>query len=168
MKELLETVKNSSESLNSIRSMSRANAVASVRELETYVVDALCGERLKGLPNLMRGWKPFFAARLRGNIDNQLPLEKHETSGRPVIVIDDTGMLMLVRRSRCGGVESEVAQDEDLIAEDVQEYISKMGSILHTHIAICRRGIEKYSLFNRLANGLRRLLLVSLTSDRAE
>jgi hypothetical protein len=146
--ELFEDVAFASTTLRSSRERARVRAIAAVRGMEQALVDALEGETLKGLREVVPG---YYAARARytGKKDTYLPFEplpdpkSGADYGREVLVVTASGVLEMARAVRHGhgvfGAESRVAADVDLVIEDVEHLGRLFPRLLAEHIERSRR-----------------------------
>jgi hypothetical protein len=149
MHPLLESVEQASKVHAGWRRTGRASAVETIRLLEAAIVEALAGERLRNLPNLGKS-EAFFGVRVRGTSFAPLP------PGRPCLIVDDSGMLMMATRgSPCNSV---AATDEDLKAEDVEPYANLMEAVLTMHLVGTKRSTERYRRCGKVAETLRQSL----------
>ncbi len=126
-----------SQMLKDERSSARTEALNAIRLIEVCLVEALAGERLRALPNLTRGSaraKSYFAARVRGKHGEGL------YDDRFVLVLDDCGMLMMANVSG-----SRVAEDSDLLAEDLEKLTVLVKDALEGHVQACTKSAKSYA-----------------------
>jgi hypothetical protein len=115
----------------------RAQAVRAMRLLEARLVDALAGDSLRGLVNLVppeRG--RFVAANVRGSapygIDRYLPFGN--LGGETLCIGRHGDLLMASTASVQGGLVRE-ATDEDLRFEDLELMVLAVREVLRRHLA---------------------------------
>jgi hypothetical protein len=145
--ELIDDVAFASTHLRSLRERARVLAIAAVRGMERSLVDALEGETLKGLREVVPGYR---AARARSTSkrDEYSPFEPlpepkaGQEHGREVLVVTADGVLEMarsVRRDRHFWAESRRAEDADLVVEDVEHLARLFPRLLADHIEHSRR-----------------------------
>ncbi len=140
LEQQMQTAEDVSKNLQEDRLTARSNAVIAIRLIEDRLVEALSGERLRGLPNLNKS-APYFAARVRSK-----PAQLLEDD-RWTLVLDDSGMLMMAAKD-C----STAAKDEDLLAEDLEKFTRVVKTALDGHISACTRSAKSYAKCTRLSS----------------
>jgi hypothetical protein len=149
---LFERVSHASGNLRVVREGAREKAVQAIRALEHALVEALDGENLKGLREIGAGYQ---AARVRGQDPfEELPEPKpFESQGREVLVVTSSGTLAMARSCRAfrQGAAERVAEDADLLIEDVQDLGRLFELILGEHIERARKSAETFSRLELLA-----------------
>lgn len=130
----------------------RDSAIRAIRKIEKALSDALGAERLRGLDNIApHGHSPkVFAARLRASSSKPFILEKD----KPVLCVNDLGCLSRVRMDAAGFVQSDLATDDDLNAEDLEHFLNVLDRLLPTHIERCREAGERYRRVSAIAEAL--------------
>lgn len=108
----------------------RPACVVATRRFEAHLVEALRTRSLaiKVLPNIGTSKHPIRAIQLRAPIEHKLacfdpthPQGKRSTA----IVIDDHGRLKRVTASTDGTVRWDDVEDQELVAEDVTNFLAK-------------------------------------------
>lgn len=143
------------------RERARADAVRIIRQLEERLITALSGEVLRGLPNLCRdAAKPFFAIRARcGDASDPLPWD-----GRAVLVLALDGHLRMAMRQEdktlrpVTEVVSWLAEDKDILAEDLACVTKRMNEALENHLTKAVKATERYTAVSDLAERLSMVL----------
>lgn len=152
MPKLFERVSDASGQLRAVREDAREKAVRAIRALERALVDALDGELLKGLREIRPGYQ---AARVRGKDPfEELPQPKpFENEGREVLVLESNGHLCMscAGRNLRHSVVSRLADDADLLVEDVENLGRLYERILAEHIERARRSAETFDRYAALA-----------------
>ena len=148
--ELLDDVTHHAASLSESRLDVRASAVSAIRAIEARLVEALAGERLRGLPNLGTRLDPFYAQRV---------LSKHSTGarlppdGREVLAIHTDGRLIVVSW-RVGRVVNRPLVDDEIVLEDLEPYVRIVGDILERFVALSERRTARIDRAGDLARRL--------------
>lgn len=146
---LLEETKECGEMLRDAREKARPACIAAVRKLEAALVEALGGEKLKGLPLLDESMgQRFYGARARGRrIDGKL-------GGKAVLVVGQDGNLRMAYVSEAGGVEDVGADDSELLVEDVEDVARAVEEVLRRHVELIGKSAARYEAFSALAKKL--------------
>ena len=158
---LLEQTRDGGELLREAREKARPACIAAVRKLEAALVEALDGEKLKGLPKLDETERArFYAARARGKrIDERL------TDKEVLVVAQDGRLHMASVRPEVSGaflgspVESRPAADDELLAEDVEDVARAVEEVLGRHLALIAKSAERYERLADLARKLEAALV---------
>lgn len=145
---LLEDARAGAEEMRAAQSDARAASVSAVRAVEAALVEALGGERLRGLPVLHR--TPVFAgARARGRRIDGVLAEKH------VLVLDEEGRLRMACTGPDGvGVATRPADDSELLAEDVEDVARAAEEVLRRHVTLLAQKAARYRALVELAGKL--------------
>lgn len=152
--ELLGAARRENEELRESQERARPACVRAVRKLEAALVEALDGEKLRGLPMLY--FSPdkrlrLFGARARGpEMDSRLPLD-----GRSVMVFGEDGRLRMALRdlvANCYRVRP--VEDSELLYEDVEDAGRVVAALLRVHVDSVRGRSEKYRRFEAMAERL--------------
>jgi hypothetical protein len=146
--EMLRDVASKGERLAANREAARPECIAAVRSLEKALVEALDGEKLRGLPILYDDdggeFGRIYGARVRGKkIEGTL-------TDRPILVLREDGRLWM----RGIGYASP-AGDEDLLMEDVEDFPRAIEEVLRRHLAVVDQKIAKHERFLLLAEKIR-------------
>lgn len=141
------------------RARVRQVSIQSIRMLEARIVAALNGERLRGMPNLMRnGSVPFHAMRVnswsRNGSGGHLPKD-----GREVLVFASDGRLHVASVRVEGGCGSKCVQrrdvtDEELVSEDLESFARGVQESLEKHMALSDRRLVDLERMESLARRL--------------
>lgn len=139
--------------LSERRMKARTVSIQAIRALEAKLVEALGGEKIRGMPNLTGAGEPLHAVRLnwspRHGAGAHIP---HD--GREVLVLANDGRLRVARR-QLSTTKSQVILrdplDEELILEDLEPFMRVVQECLERHIASTERRIEAFSKVENLA-----------------
>jgi hypothetical protein len=150
---LLEETKEGGEMLREARDRARPTCIAAVRKLEAALVEALGGDKLKGLPLLddptlrnARGSR-FYGARARGKkIEGCL-------DDKPTLVVTQDGALRLAWIEH-GETNSPAVNDAELLLEDVEDVARAVEEVLLRHVAQLSKAAARYDAFVELARKL--------------
>lgn len=165
---VLEDAGAASEELRSARSRARAEALAAIHEMEGALLEALDGETLKGVREIVPGYAAVraraFGAKEK-NLAEPLPEPKPgELFGRWVLVVSDRGTLEMARTYRKVGrlgVESRQAEDEDLLIEDVEHLATLFAKLLGEHVERSRRSAARFGRLEGIARSISAALAVA-------
>ena len=150
---LLEETKEGGELLAAARERARPECIAAVRQLEAALVEALGGEALKGLPRLQNN-PGVYGASVRG---------KHrdvELDDRPMLVVVPSGRLHMARLSPDSDeVVTRAVDDDELLAEDVENVAQTFAVALVKHLASVEKTTARYAGLSALAKKLEDALL---------
>jgi len=167
---LIADVSRASGELRARRERARVEAIAAVRGMERSLVDALGGETLKGLRDVVPG---YAAARARsfGKKDSGQPFEPlpeprdDAPYGREVLVVSSAGVLEMARTVRRGlgklGAESRPASDDDLVVEDVEHLAMLFATLLGEHVERSRRTSAMFGRLEGIAQRISAALLLA-------
>ena len=157
--DLLEQTKEGGELLRDARERARPACIAAVRKLEAALVEALGGEKLRGLPVLWpdpmqgnpTGAERYNAARARGKKN----IERVLSEAKPVLVVSEDGHLKMAvafaaPNEDVGPVERPV-EDAELLAEDVEDVASAVEEVLRRHLVSLGQRTGRYQRFLDLA-----------------
>lgn len=132
-----------------VQERAAAQSISAIRAIESRLVEALDGERLRGLPNLGNDEHRFHAARVRGRYASEvLPFD-----GREILVVDGDGWIVFAAFSR-QGVVTKRALDDELLAEDVALLSERAQQILAAHLSRLERSTARYEKLEELATRL--------------
>jgi hypothetical protein len=141
----LDEIATVTESAAEIRKIARANSIRACRILESALIHALQSEPLRGLPNLGTSACPFYAGRVRGKPDTQLPPEKWS------LVVNPHGLLVMAKPIVVDGdlldVRTAPVLDEELLAEDCERLATCLAILLPRHIAKTKAAEQKFEAF---------------------
>lgn len=138
-----------SDALDKEREAARKTALDAIRSMLAALATELCGEELRGLPNLAGSHNPYRAISVRTR-DRHKPLEAGNPGTRLVLATD--GKLHMARRSRqTDEVETYEAADDDLVAEDVERVARAIAHASRLHIEACEGGRDRYAKLSQLA-----------------
>jgi hypothetical protein len=150
---LLKQAAHASEHTTQARNDARARALRVVHELERRTVEAVKGDKLRGLTNIApTGSPPFHGARVHGSprfgIDTYLPPD-----GSAVLCIDRDGRLVMVRTTGglTNGWQAFPVRDDELRAEDMKPYVQTLTLVLQRHVAYAGRRAESYARVAQMA-----------------
>lgn len=140
--ELLADARERGDALVEARDEAFKVCFPAIRALEKALVDALDGEVLRGLPNLGAGsgGVVFYAARVRGGRASE-PLPTYAPTKR-VLVLRKDGRLAIARRVDLPG--SELARDEELLAEDLAAFCALLLAVLKRHLDVSAATEDRY------------------------
>lgn len=130
--------------------MARETVVLAIRRIEARLVDALMGERLRGLPNLGSRDAPFYGQRI---VPSRAAGAHLPPDGREVMAIGTDGKLVVVWAFR-GKVESRGVLDQELVLEDLENYVKIVAELLERFIALSDRRRQRMKLAENLAHQL--------------
>lgn len=149
---LLADAKEGSERLADAIESARPACVEAVRAVEKALVEALAGERLKGLP-VLAGTEDnrFYAARIRGTITKRL----YE---RPAMVVCSDGRFAVASAAGESGWETREVDDAELLAEDAESVPRAIVQVLGWHLERVARSAARYEELSRLAERLSQAL----------
>lgn len=123
------------------RASVRESTVEAIRSIETRLVAALAGERLRGLPNLGTRSAPFYAQRI---LDAHSTGARLPSDGREVLAIDSDGKLVAVHwRAGNGSVSARAVLDDEIVLEDLEPYVRIVGDILERFAELSEKRIER-------------------------
>lgn len=131
------------------REDARRESVRVIRAIEAKTVEALNGERLRGLPNIGTRSDPFYAARVlpAGKV-GRMPKDS-----RSVLAVGVDGRLIVVASVR-GSIEFGTVSDDELVSEDLAPYTRLVANLLERHALLSDRRIgqltKAYDLALRL------------------
>lgn len=146
MQSLFAEARASAVVLSSVRMEARDSAVKAIRSLEARLVEALSGERLRGLPNVGTRRNAYYAARVNTPPGVGVPLD-----GREVLALDANGHLTVLRM-QYGAVLSRPVLDAELVLEDVKPVTRLIAEKLEQFVALSERrtaGIESIERFSK-------------------
>lgn len=166
---LIEDAGRASDDLRATRARAREDAIRAIRSMERALVEALAGETLKGLREVVPG---YYAARVRsaGRVGVAAPYEPlpeprpGDGSGREVLVVNAHGCLEMARSTRAFGrgvALSRDATDDDLLVEDVENLARLYAELLGEHVERARRSAERFGRLNAIAQRISAALLVA-------
>ena len=146
------------------RDGAKAEAIAFIRQLIEALHEALDGESLKGLPDLVPDWRDteFAAARVRGRWDT--PLDPAPVRGSGALVLRADGLLSWAWRSQLEVEDVKLAPvaDDGLRAEDAENIARLVCRVLPLHVARAGDGQRRYrALLQRVARLRAALAVVS-------
>lgn len=150
---LLERTKEGGETLQKAQERARPACIAAVRKLESALVDALGGDKLKGLPLLDADetGKKFFGARARGKtIEGQL-------KDAPILIVSEDGSLHMASAKDHMGYRlwtSLPADDSELLVEDVEHVTKAVSEVLLRHLAVVAQRTARFERMAELAKKL--------------
>ncbi len=156
MDELMGASAQASAKVMLVRDEARDAAVKTIRGLETRLVEAIAGDTLRGLTDLVpneRGVGGLQAIRIHPSPRTGLngPLDD-----RWVTIITKEGTL--ARAHRCprlsAGWESYPCPDDELVAQDLEPYARAVQHVLERHIARAERTAANYLKVTLLATKL--------------
>jgi hypothetical protein len=127
------------------REEANAAAVAAAQALEEKLVEALCGEALKGLPNLLPDGKPLHALRVNNSGTRHGAAEYLPRDGREVLVLARDGRLYMVAWQGPGeGALMRRAAVEDFKADLLEPLVRAVQEALEAHIARTEKREKTY------------------------
>ena len=152
------------------RDATRALAVQAVRALETALQDHLEGGSLRGLKNLGHNQNQLYAARIRGKPDARVRWPDEENAISKTLVLNPKGKLQVAvcRTDEQGDmfdIELRDATDEDLDAEDLENFLRTLIEILPRTVAYAGKARERYSGLRELSINTMRLLTGAAPED---
>jgi hypothetical protein len=150
--------KEASLALAETRERVRDKALAAMRAVESSLVGALGGERLRGLPNVAQAGAsaPFYAARInafsrRAGSGKDLPID-----GREVLVLLPEGCIAVAHW--CGdegAVGTRAPRDEELLAEDLEAFVRVVQEVLERHVIKASERTARLERLERMAEKLK-------------
>lgn len=151
--DLLAATRHASERISTARTAAATSSSKSMRDLETRLKEALGGDTLRGLANLVRGSEPqCYAAQLadkKHGIDTPLP-----DDGRAILAVDKHGAFVWLSISyRCRWATRPVL-DEEFKAEHLAPAVRAVQSVLERHLKYCERTASNYDAVSRLSDRL--------------
>ncbi len=142
--------------LHVTRDRARTRAVSLIRHLGRSLRDALDGDTLRGLPNLVVSARsPLQGVQIRSiqphrsKYEAQLP-----DNGAEVLILDKRGWLSMARRERDGGWSTRRAIDEEIQAQDLEPYTRAVQHVLETYRAKTERRTANYEQISQFAEKL--------------
>lgn len=138
-----------------VRAQTRYASVAAIRALEKRLVQALEGDRLRGVPNLgRRNGKPLRALRLGTKRTTEVRGLGHE---HEVLALSNQGRLVMVRLV---GQEPEqrAAFDDELVIEDLEGFCRVVREALERHLSLTGQRVDALHRMGRLATKLGEVL----------
>lgn len=134
----------------------KQDAIKAIRLIEGRLVEALAGEPLRGLPNLLpevgARHQQFYALQVRGKFaDRPLPYDE------AVVVLTREGRLCWATRESDGHLRPAVrahlvpVEDDELMLEDLQLVAASVERALQAHLARVESTSERYRNVSALA-----------------
>lgn len=151
--ELLEQTADASAALRETREKAIAKALAAIRQIESSLLEALAGEKLKGLWVLAAS--PAYkvmGANLRAK-----QLDKMIDIGKSALILSVEGKLEIC--SNEGALIKRPCDDSDLRAEDVESIARGVEQVLREHLQNMPKTIERFAQIERLAQRVASALL---------
>lgn len=158
MDDLFRRTRQASEAVAEDRAQASESAVNVLRELEKRMVEALDGDSLRGLANLVnvagsardRAFERFYAAQLTvPDIDMQLPMHKD------VLCVDKHGRFVMARRISVSPYWSALpSEDSELRAEWLGVVSHALQTVLTRHLERTERTARNYRTIDDLAEKL--------------
>jgi len=153
--DLMREAGTASAHVRDARTRARDNVVRSLRLLEGKLRDALGGDTLRGLADLIEGVHddPLYGALVhpankRFGIDTRLPID-----GREALVVYKDGTLVIAKRDGASW-EMRPAHDDDLRIEHLENIVAAVQEVLQRHLARTQRTAANYEKAQRLSERL--------------
>lgn len=138
--------------LSEKRLKARVVSIRAIRELEERLVEAIAGEKIRGMPNLMPTGEPLYAMRINSWSRKWGASEPLPRDGREVLVLTNVGQLRVARRD---GQEpwSDLREvvDEELVIEDLELFTRAVQAALEKHMALVDKRVRSIARVEDLA-----------------
>ena len=154
--EALDLLERSCDKLSERRMTARKITIPTIRAIEKKIVDALSGERFRGMPNLHPRGTPLHAMRInawsRHGAGGFLP-----DDGREVLVLTSEGKLSVACAAPHGLLVRPVLDDE-LLSEDLEAVTRVVQEAIEKHVALAEKRASNLSKIEDLARRINEAL----------